>query len=257
MEIQISDKKKKDIFVSIFQVLKNCSSLTNITFGPEILHIQGMDKSHICLYDVKIHKNWFAKYNVIELIKICLDTNVFSSIISTKSDSQQLNIIFNNDNPDILNILFDSTGVKGEFKKSFKMSLIDYDYEKMNIHNTEYDAELSLSSKQINEIFSQLNNFGDDITIECSESNVSLTTNGIAGEMKVDIPIDDLNSFAIVEDEEVVLKYSLCYINKMCITNKLSNDIEISLSKTAPMKISYNLGDDSFMIFFIAPKMDE
>ena len=257
MEIQISDKKKKDIFVSIFQVLKNCSSLTNIVFEHEFLHIQGMDKSHICLYDVKINKCWFTKYNVNGNIKICLDTNVFSSIINTKSDNQQLNIIYNNDNPDMLNIYFDTNGVKGEFKKTFKMTLVDYDYEEMIIPNVDYDAELSLSSKQINEIFSQLNNFGDDITIECSENNVSLTTNGIAGEMKVDIQIDDLSSFVIVEDEEVTIKYSLCYINKMCITNKLSNDIELSLSKTSPMKISYSLGDDSYMIFFIAPKMDD
>jgi proliferating cell nuclear antigen len=185
MEIQISDKKKKDIFVSIFQVLKNCSSLANIVFEPDFLHVQGMDKSHVCLYDVKINKKWFQTYNIKEGIKICLDTSVFFSIISTKSDNQQLNIFFNNDNPDILNIHFLPNGVKGEFKKRFKMSLVDYDYEELNIHHVDYDAELSLSSKQINEIFSQLNNFGDDITFECSENNVSLTTNGVTGEMKV------------------------------------------------------------------------
>ena len=255
MEIQISDKKKKDIFVSIFQVLKNCSSLANIVFEPNFLHVQGMDKSHVCLFDVKINKNWFTKYNLTEVIKICLDTSVFFSIISTKSDNQQLNIFFNSDNQDTLNIHFLPNGVKGEFKKRFKMSLVDYDYEELFVPNVDYDAELSLSSKQINEIFSQLNNFGDDITIECSENNVSLTTNGITGEMKVDIQIEDLNSFAIVEDEEVTINYSLSYINKMCITNKLSNDIEISLSKTYPMRISYDLGDDSFMVFYIAPKI--
>jgi proliferating cell nuclear antigen len=255
MEIQINDKKKKDIFVSIFQVLKNCSSLANIVFEPDFLHIQGMDKSHVCLYDVKIRNNWFTKYHVTEVIKICLDTTVFFSIISTKSDNQQLNIFFNNDTPDILNIHFVPNGVKGEFKKRFKMTLVEYDYEELIVSNIDYDAELSLSSKQLNEIFSQLNNFGDDITFECSENNVSLTTNGVTGEMKVDIQIEDLNSFAIVEDEEVSINYSLSYINKMCVTNKLSTDIELSLSKTAPMKISYDLGEDSLMVFYIAPKI--
>jgi hypothetical protein len=54
MKIQISDKKKKDIFVSLFQVLKNCSTLISITFEPDVAHIQGMDKSHVCLFDVKL-----------------------------------------------------------------------------------------------------------------------------------------------------------------------------------------------------------
>ena len=58
MQIKINDKKKKDMFVSIFQVLKNCSTLISVTFKTELVHIQGMDKSHICLFDVKILKAW-------------------------------------------------------------------------------------------------------------------------------------------------------------------------------------------------------
>ena len=43
----------------------------------------------------------------------------------------------------------------------------------------------------------------------------------------------------------------------MCITNKLSNDIEFSLSNECPMKINYNLGDDSLLMFYIAPKLSD
>ena len=56
MRICVSDKKKKDIFVSLFQVLKNCSILINATFEKEQLSIQGLDKSHICLFNVKLTK---------------------------------------------------------------------------------------------------------------------------------------------------------------------------------------------------------
>lgn len=258
MKIQISDKKKKDMFVSLFQVLKNCSSLISIKFESELAHIQGMDKSHVCLFDVKISKKWFSIYEINELTKICVDSNVFHSIISTKNDNQDIIIKMENNNQDILSIYFDTIEVKkDDFKKSFKMPLAEYDYEEMNIPNVEYDAEFSLSSKQITDMFSQLSNFGNDIIIKCSENDISLTTNGIKGEMKVDIPIDDLSSYSIVEDEEITLTYSLAYINKMCITNKLSADIDFSLSNECPMKICYNLGDDSLMIFYIAPKMND
>ena len=97
MRIQISDKKKKDIFVSIFQVLKNCSSLICVMFETELVHIQGMDKSHVCLFDVKLHKNWFTNYDIIDSTKICFDSNVFHSIISTKSENQDLIIKMNSD----------------------------------------------------------------------------------------------------------------------------------------------------------------
>jgi proliferating cell nuclear antigen PCNA len=258
MKVTITDKKKKESFVSLFNVLKNCSTLINIIFEPELLHIQGMDKSHICLFDVKLAKKWFATYEVIETIKISFDSLFFYSIISTKSDNQDLTIYLSDNNQDILHIVFESKEIKkGEFKKTFKMNLTEYEYEEMGIPVVDYDAEFSLSSKLISDIFSQLNNFGNDIVINCSEEQITLTTNGITGEMKVDIPNDDLNDYSIIEDEQIILTYSLAYINKMCITNKLSNDIEFSLSNQCPMKISYNLGDDSSMVFFIAPKIND
>jgi proliferating cell nuclear antigen len=259
MKIIITDKKKREYFVSLFQVLKNCSSIINITIGFDEFYIQGMDKSHICLFDVKINKKWFNQFDIKEEIKISFDSNVFHSIISTKNDNQDLIIMMEeNANPDIVHIIFSSQEAKkGEFKKTFKMNLIDYDYQEMAIPVVDYDAEFSLSSKQITDMFNQLSNFGNDILIQCSEDDIRLTTNGTNGEMRVDIPIDDLTSYSIVESQVVSLCYSLLYINKMCITNKLSNEIDFSLSNDCPMKINYNLGDDSSLIFFIAPKLND
>ena len=59
MKITIANKNKKDLFVAIFQVLKNCTSLVNVIFEIDRLHIQGMDKSHVCLFDVNIKQKWF------------------------------------------------------------------------------------------------------------------------------------------------------------------------------------------------------
>jgi proliferating cell nuclear antigen len=258
MKILLNDRKKKDIFVSLFQVLKNCSSVVSITLETECAHIQGMDKSKICLFDVSITKKWFAEYDIHEVTKICFDSNVFHSIISTKGDGQDLVITLDNSNSDTLHINFVSQEAKkGEYKKSFKMPLVEYDYEEMHIPNVEYDAEFSLSAKQISEMFSQLSNFGNDIIINCSEEDISLSTNGVSGEMTVDIPIDDISSYSIVEGEKIILTYSLAYINKMCITNKLSTDVDFYLSNDMPMKIRYDLGDDSSIMFFIAPKMND
>ena len=266
MKIQISDKKKKEVFVSLFQTLKNCSSVISVKTTSALFHIQGMDKSHVCLFDAKINSTWFGSFEIKKNINLSFDSNVFYSIISSKSDSQDLIITMDDDNEDTLHIHFipqEKESKKGDFKghdcfkKFFKMPLTEYDYDEMAIPSVEYDAEFSLSSKQISDMFSQLSNFGNDIIIKCSEEEISLTTNGVTGEMRVDIPIDDLSGYSIIEGEEIILTYSLSYINKMCITNKLSNDIEFSLSNNCPMKISYDLGDNSLLQFFMAPKMNE
>jgi hypothetical protein len=288
MKIVISNKDKKELFISIFHVLKNCSSLICCKFKQDLLHIQGMDKSHVCLFNLEIKNKWFDEYNINDQKQICFDSNVFYSIISTKSDSQDLIIKMDNDNEDTVFIQFLSTiskintdqescqdntdkkkktggkkkdtkvsNEKNEFKKLFKMPLSEYDYEEMSIPVVDYDAEFSLSSKLVTDIFSQLSNFGTDIIMKCSEESIHLTTNSITGEMCVQIPIDDLTSYSIIEEEEVELIYSLIYVNKMCITNKISSEIDFSLSKESPMKISYNLGDDSSIVFYMAPKIND
>jgi len=262
MQIQINDKKKRDIFVSIFHILKSCSSTTNLILNSDTFHIQGMDKSHICLFDLKLDSKWFDNYNVTNKSQIAFNTGTFHSIIGLKADNQNLIITMTADEPDSLHIRFENDGEKpkksaSELKKAFKLPLIEYEYEEMNIPSPDYDAEFSYTSKQISDVFSQLGGFGDDIIVKCSENEINLTSKGVDGEMMVNIPIDDLSSFSIVEGEEITLTYSLVYINKMCITNKLSADIDFSLSNECPLKINYSLGEDSALVFFIAPKINE
>lgn len=260
IEFKITDKKKKELFISVFQLLKNTSSTINLVLDKDMFHIQGMDKSHICLFDLKLYSQWFNYYEVNKKHELCFDSNIFHSIISTKGDDQCLVCYLENNDPDVLNIelktIENVSQKKSDYDKYFKLSLIDYDYEQMNIQSTDYDADFSIPSKKISDMLSQLSNFGDNLNIHCSQDCIDFKTNGDSGEMRVNIPIDDLSSYSIIEDEEINLTYSLIYINKMCITNKLSTDIDFNLSNEFPMKISYNLGDNSILMFYIAPKMN-
>jgi len=256
MKVIISNKHKKDLFVALFQTLKNCSTLVNVNFKKDMLHIQGMDKSHICLFNVIIQKGWFDEYDIEEDKIICIDSNIFHMIISNKNDG--LNIIVHLETEDNLNVdLFSVEHSKGEFNKYFKIPLADFDYEEMEVPNVEYDAEFSISSKKICDIVSQMIMFGTDINVNCSEEKINLITNGVTGEMLVNIPIEDLTEYSIVEGEVINLNYSLSYINKMCLTNKLSSEIQFSISAEYPMKIRYDLGDDSSIVFYIAPKVTD
>lgn len=253
MEFKISDKKKKELFTSIFHLLKSSSSQINLTLNKNTFHIQGMDKSHVCLFDLKLYYEWFDYYEVDKTVNVCFDTAIFYSMISIKSDDQSL--VIKLESNDLLSIELVSGEKKGEYNKYFNLPLLDYEYDEMVIPSTDYDAEFTLPSKKVTDMLSQLSNFGDDININCSEDCVDFKSNGSSGEMRVNIPIDDMSSYAVIEDEEVNLTYSLIYVSKMCITNKLTTDIEFSISKEYPMKICYNLGNQSYLMFYIAPKL--
>jgi proliferating cell nuclear antigen PCNA len=261
MKLSINDKIKKDLFVALFQTLKNCSSIVTIFFKKDHLFIQGMDKSHVCLFEVNIKNTWFSTYNVTDqdIETVSIDSHTFHTIISKVHDSQNI-VIYYTGNTEILNIdLETDTGNnnKGDYNKYFKIPLIDFESDIMSIPETEYEAEFSIVSKKMCEITSQMLLFGSDINFKCSEEQIDLITNGTNGEMLVKVPIDDLNEYSIVEDQIIDITYSLGYIDKMCLTNKLSNEIQFFLNSENPMKIRYDLGDDSSVIFYIAPKVVE
>ena len=62
MRLNISDKIKKDVFISLFHLLKQNTSSISIIFNEEYIYIQGMDNSHVCLFDIKIMGSWFTEY---------------------------------------------------------------------------------------------------------------------------------------------------------------------------------------------------
>jgi proliferating cell nuclear antigen len=253
MNITINDKKKKELFISTFQLLKSSATHINASFNKDNMHIQGMDKSHVCLFDLNLKKDWFNEYNVNEQTELCFDSCIFYSMISTKGEDQQL--VIKKDSEETLSIELINGDKKGDYSKFFTMPLVEYEYDEMNIPDTEYDAELSLPSKKVTDLLSQLSNFGDDLNIICSDDFVDFKTKGNSGEMRVNIPVDDMSSYSVVEGEDINLNYSLIYISKMCITNKLSSDIDFCLSNQCPMKIKYDLGDNSSLLFYIAPKL--
>jgi proliferating cell nuclear antigen PCNA len=263
MELVINNNSKKETFISIFHTLKNSSNNINVIFETSRLFIQGMNLSQICMFEVIIPSDWFDKYIVSKATNICFDSHIFYLIISSTDANSNIHIFFNeDDNPDNLHIHLihnsvNSDNSKGLFNKYFKLPLADNEQQLLHIPDIDYDVEFSISSKKICETFSQMIVFGSDITIQCNEEKIDLITNGIAGEMCVNIPIDDLTSYSIVEGEEFNLKYSLTYINKMCITNKLSSEIDFFISSNYPMKLHYNLGNSASLVFYMAPKTDD
>lgn len=256
MQLTIVDKHKKDIFIALFQTLKNISSVVNIIFTKDKLHIQGMDKAHVCLYDVSFISDWFCSYESSDdTLEISLDTAIFHTVLNIKNDSQSITIYTNNS--DVLQVDFmNQIENSNEYNKQFKIPLVDCNHELLDMPNIEYDAEFYIKSKRICDIFTQMTTFGENVNIKCSEDNIDLITNSITGEMSVNIPIDDLNSFAINEGETIDVKYSIVYVNKTCLNYKLSDQVGFFISSGYPLKISYDLGNKSFINFYIAPKID-
>uniref|UniRef100_A0A6C0AZE3 Proliferating cell nuclear antigen PCNA N-terminal domain-containing protein n=1 Tax=viral metagenome TaxID=1070528 RepID=A0A6C0AZE3_9ZZZZ len=260
MRLSISDTKKKQLFVSLFQVLRSCSSAITIFFHPEKMYIQGMDASHVCLFDMTMLSGWFDTYELGQdtSITVSVYSTFFHTILSMVQEQQTIFIEYQEDSDVILiQLIANVEETKGDFNKFFTLPLLDIDNNLLDIPLVEYDAEFTILAKKMGELVSQLSNFGNVINIKCNEEAIHVGTKGIGGEMIVHIPMDDLSEFSISEGDELCMSYSLHYIHKMCVTTKLSADIHFSISHEYPLKIHYDLGNESFIAFYMAPKIDD
>ena len=263
MKLVIRSPKKLTQFIHLFQFLKNCSENLVLMFQEEQLYIQGMDNSHICLYECILNKLWFDEYENNKSQTICFNSVYFDTILSTSTEYQDLFLyIEEEEEPSHINIdLINKVDIKDPKNKScsqyFKLNLLDITNDMLEINDstTQYILEFNMEADVFSKIASKMLSFDSSVMFDCSDKGDRfhlLTSNTSIGDMKVDM--SEVTEYSISENEDMTVSFSLSYIYKMCISTKLSKQIEFYLSREAPMKIKYDLGDNSQLLFFMAPK---
>jgi proliferating cell nuclear antigen len=255
MKLVLSDNQKINILKSFFGLLKNSNSLINMVFYTTHFFIQGMDKSHICLYEIKLLENWFNTYQTQENETYCVNVNYLFLILNNHKPNQTLTIFCEKD-VDKLSIQFMNTGDnKKDFNTIYEINLMDFDSDFMEITPSLYDIHLTIDSEKFQELTNKLLNFGDNMNISGKSDCIQFSVEGEIGKMESNIHKENLINYQCLKD--IVLSFSLTIINKYCLSNKLTNHINMFIGENSPMKINYDLGNESYIDFYIAPKIND
>ena len=260
MRIQISDTTKCDTFVNLFQHLKQFTEYVNVIFSEEEMFIQSMDNGRVLVFEIHLPKQWFDVYEIgYGSITLGISTSLFFKVLNVRDKTQELTL--ETDDSSSLMIKLSNSTVKTIFDKQFELPMIDIDYELMDIPEKEHQAEFTLESATFATLVNQLKIFGDSVTITCTEEKIHLSSDSQElGKMMTNIPIDDLQEFAIDEGETLNLNFSLKYIHDICLYQKINKHITLGVSRDFPMKVTYNLASDmenATFCFYIAPRMED
>lgn len=276
MNVVISDSTKAKIFTNIFQNIKHYCDHINILFKLDGLYAQGMDNSHISIFELSIPISWFDAYRFPYQsdMQIGINVSLLFKILNTRDDGQEIFIKYDHDdNPDKLLLHFissstTSASTKSLFDKHFELPLMDIDSDIMHIPIVDYQAEFTLSSVCYFNLINQLKQFGADLFIKCNENEIRLSAKSQdTGNMSVTVPIDDLSLFAINEGSQLNMSFSLAHMSNICSFYKSCSEINISISSDYPLRAIYYLekapdeDEDpklkAQLIIFLAPRMDD
>lgn len=263
MNILIQQKENCVCFSHLFQHLKAFSTNVNIMFEESRMYIQTMDSARISIIEAVLPGSWFQKYEIETPQSIGVNTNILFKILNSREPSQNISIDFDMENNDKLFIHFHSEN-KAVFDKFFEIPIIEIDSELMSIPEYESNADLTMCSTNFANIIGQLKMFGDNLSIQCTEESIVLSSSSEeSGKMNVNIQIDDLNSFAINDGQQLQLAFSLNFLNNICLYHKIAKEIEIQLTEGFPLRARYYLGSEEetskngMLTFYLAPKIDD
>jgi len=267
MNIVLRDARKVSQFSSIMKNLKSFSQDIELMVGKNGIYAQGMDSSHICLFELILKDDWFDEFEIEKSYTLGLNCELLAKVLNCLEQNQTIQMNYTEDKD---NLFITLSPIEGESSivKVFKLPLMDIESNLLVIPETEYTADIEMISEDFGKLIEQVSIFGKEILFELDEI-IKVTGKGDNGTMNAIIKQDDILLYAIEEDTKLDLEFSGNYINMMTTFSKINNKIQIHFSKDTPMKIQYGLDnfmdnddedeteDTNFIRLFLAPKIND
>jgi proliferating cell nuclear antigen PCNA len=257
------DSDKASMFCNIIHNLKQFSlDVVVIMLDGKRLYMQGLDSSHVSLFEIDLKKGWFETYNWTKKdeCSIAINPSLLDKALSTKQPGQNVVLEHKNGSSNLLLKL--NGGPSSNIDKEFTLPLSAAEgYELMSVPVQEYDVDLTIASKRLASVIDQLMLFGNNVSVNCTGEQVIFKSegeSGDSGEMSARIDTEDeVIGYEIIEGLDLTQSFSLRFLKIMMGFHSLSKDAVLGWGDDKPMTVKYDLGDESRVQFFMAPRVVE
>merc|ERR1711972_358147 len=145
----------------------------------------------------------------------------------------------------------------------FDLKLMQIESEHMEIPEQHYKVSAKLPSAEFQKICRGLKEFGETMQVKASKEGIKFSVAGDVGSGNVmlkpreaDKPEDKVT---LTVQEPVIATFALRYLVNFAKAAPLCGSVELGLGPDAPLLVKYNIetGDNGYMQFYLAPKIDE
>jgi len=263
MRFTISRKEKVKQFNDIIKKMQKVCPEVNFVFDTDGLYAQGMNSSHVIIFELKLKNDWFDEYECSRTSIMGVNCSILATVHNCIIEGQKIKWSYYHDSTEELLVYFEGSG----FDKEFEVKLMDIDTEQLEIPEIDYNVDMSINSQDWSKIMSQMNTFGEKTRISLGtdeEQNIYIKTNGDIGKMQVTIKQEQVDEFAIEEGEKIEIEFSTKFLLLMSEFSSLNAISNLHFSSNYPMKMCLSLDhwmeeDDekeeinSYIKFYLAP----
>lgn len=254
IHFEIKDKVKRNLFTQMIQSIAMFSNETSFQFEMDRLYIQGMDYSHVMLFEIDLQKKWFNQYIIDKPSCISLSLKFLSKILNMKWDDHIVSLE-HKDNTEEVNIAMKSNTT---FTSMFTLPLYDIDHETMTIPDSKHQCLFQSNSLEMKKIMNQLSLFSDTVKITISNDKIEFESiSEDLGKNKIKIPKKLCDELTLENGKSFHSEFNLMFLQK-CLSHYFTPKVQFYLTDENPLQMKFTLDDNiSNIRFFLAPKVED
>ena len=222
-----------------------CIIIDELVFeaDSEGIRLRALDKSHITFIDLEWNNNLFEVYQCNEPTSFCVDASELLKIIKRSKPNDVLTVEEDEGN---LIIIYD-----GDSRRTFKLRLIDVEYETPVPPTVEYPVTLSIPVKVFDDAVTDAELYGEKISLSCDNDYFITSADGEFG----------VNHNRYLHGESigdyVKSTYSIPKIKEMLKGKGLSHEVQLGLGNDLPLTLEYHSPTNDYKLgFLLAPRLE-
>lgn len=257
----IQNDERVTKFISIIKTFKSFNDYISFRFEEDKVYVQGMDNSHICLYELQISKQWFEEFDCTTSITISCMSNTLNKIMGLCKPTQKIKIGCHDENGDKIEIMI--CDHDNNNPKEFEIPCINLDIDNLQPHEIDYDVSLKINAKDLHTIVSELSCFGDEVMIIANNDKIKFKSESTDGSMTTTKSNEDFVSYQINSSSCVYCKFQINYLQQMLLLHKAFNLVDFNFQNDVPLCVFFsdiieNNNEEWLTLkFYLAPKLHD
>lgn len=251
MRVSIRRKAVFNVFNKIVKSLKNFSEHLHTHVKEDGWNIQGMDSSQVTLFHMVLSNSWFDEYHIDTEGMININLKMLEKVLSSFEMNDGDEFIM--EQTDTLMI----THKTPKKKSSFSVPFINVEQDWLEVpESAEWEVEMRFKSAELASLLKKMTMFSDDVEIKCTDDRINFSAAGEEGSADIELTLDNVESYSIVEGEIIKTKYSLKFLTKCVELSSVYENVSVEMSRELPLRIQWDLQNSSYLRFYIASKID-
>jgi len=232
-----------NILRTSFDAISSIVDEVQIQISAEGLRLDALDRSHITYVHLELKSELFDEYVCDEPEKINVDTEELMKVLKRAKANDR--VILSTDEGNLI------VQFEGEAVRTFKIRLIDIEYETPSPPEIQYENEFEVPFQLLKDSIADIDIFSDKITFRVDEDRFMASAEGEFG----DAEIEYLHSEKISKPARSV--YSLDKIKEMLKADKFSETAIINLGDDMPLKLTLKMAsNEGELSFLLAPRIE-